>query len=242
MTQVRTHLIKNQWVLYNIEMKIAITGSEGLIGSSVIENIDLNRFDLTRIDLTDVDASDYDKLADASRGVEALIHFAWKDLVANVRADREDPVNLEMVRNVYSVAAQNGIKRVIMGSSNQAHGYGIVDSDGTIRPTTLPDRPTNIYGHEKLEMEALGREYATKYGLEVVCLRIGNVNASDAPRPTADGKPQRWLSKRDLGQLVVKSLDADKIPGNFEIVYGVSQGSVFSWENSFGYTPEDSAT
>lgn len=129
-----------------------------------------------------------------------------------------------------------------MGSSNQAHGYDVIDSDNRIRPTTLPDTPANAYGHEKLEMEALGREYAAKHGLEVVCLRIGNVNDTDLPKPTTDVRPQRWLSKRDLGRLVTACLQAETVPDNFQIVYGVSRGSVFDWVNPFGFTPLDSAS
>lgn len=180
-------------------------------------------------------------MALATRGVDALVHFAWKDLINNVKANTKDPINLAMVRNAYEAAVQNGIKRVIMGSSNQAHGYDIVDPDGRIRPSTQPDTPTNVYGNEKLEMEAMGREYAQEHGLEVVCLRIGNTNQADIPKPTTDGRPQRWLSKRDLAQLVMKSLMADKNPGDFEIIYGVSKGSAFSWENNVGYVPIDSA-
>jgi uronate dehydrogenase len=224
-----------------MRMNIAITGANGLIGGSLINELDPGLFSVTPIDLPDVDATNYRQLLRATKGADALIHLAWKDLIPNVQNNTVDPANMCMVDNAYGVAAANGIHRIIMGSSNQAHGYDITDSDGRIRPTTAPDAPANAYGQEKLEMEALGKEYATKYGLEVVCLRIGNVNSADLPKPTIDGRPQRWLSKRDLGRLVSICLQAEVIPDNFQVVYGVSNGSIFDWVNPFGFRPLDTA-
>jgi len=222
-------------------MKIAITGAKGLVGKALIEIIDTAQYMVLPIDLPEYDVADYDSLVDITRDTDVIVHFAWKDLIQNVRSNTRDPVNMQMVGNVYRTAVENGIGRVIMGSSNQAHGYDVRDSDGKIRPTTKPDKPDNQYGHEKLEMEAMGKEYAEKHGLEVVCLRIGNVNQADEPKPTTDGRPQRWLSKRDLGRLVTACLEAERIPKNFQIIYGVSEGPVYDWVNSVGYVPLDHA-
>lgn len=87
-------------------------------------------------------------------------------------------------------------------------------------------------------MESTGLHYARKYGLPVVALRIGNVNPEDMPRTDT---PTRWMSHRDLGQLVSKALLADFPEGHFEVVYGVSRQPLFDWENSFGYEPIDDA-
>ena len=223
-------------------MNIAITGANGLVGSAVRNELDPTLFSVTPLDLRELDATNYEALLRATVGADAIVHFAWKDLIANVRADSRDPANLTMVDNVYKAAVANGISRVIMGSSNQAHGYDITDADNRIRPTTLPDTPPNEYGSEKLEMEAQGREYASQLGLEVICLRIGNVNAENLPKPTTDGRPQRWLSKRDLGRLVTACLIAKQVPDNFQIISGVSDGSVFDWINPLGFRPLDSAS
>lgn len=228
-------------MLKYILMNVAITGSGGLVGNALMHELNPALFTLTTVDLPETDASDYNALLAITTGADALIHLAWKDLIPNVRNDTSDPVNIRMVRNAYDVAVTNGISRIIMGSSNQAHGYDVRDSDGRIRPTTQPDAPTNEYGREKLLVEALGRQYAEEHGLEVICLRIGNVNEEDAPKPTIDGRPQRWLSKHDLGQLVTACLQAEEVPDRFQVVYGVSEGSVFDWINPFGYLPQDAA-
>ncbi len=61
-------------------------------------------------------------------------------------------------------------------------------------------------------MEAMGRYFAKNFGLQVICLRIGNVNAEEKPKLDV---PNRWLSHRDLGQLISKALDADFDFGHF---------------------------
>jgi uronate dehydrogenase len=85
--------------------------------------------------------------------------------------------------------------------------------------------------------EALGSLYAHKYGMEVVCVRIGNVN----PRPMDKRRLSIWLSPRDLAQLVSIAIDRPGI--RFEIVYGVS-GNRRSWYDNanaerLGYRPQD---
>jgi nucleoside-diphosphate-sugar epimerase len=228
-------------MLQYISMNVAITGSSGLVGSALIQELDPTLFSVMPLDLPETDISNYSVLFDATKKADALIHLAWKDLVVNIQNDTSNPINIEMVRNVYEVAAVHGIRRIIMGSSNQAHGYDVRDNDGRIRPTTQPDTPTNVYGREKLLVESIGRQCAAEHGLEVVCLRIGNVNKDDRPKPTTDGRPQRWLSRQDLGRLVTACLQAKVVPDGFQIVYGVSEGSVFDWVNPFGYVPLDTA-
>lgn len=220
-------------------MDIAITGANGLIGGVLRRELDPGYFKIRPIDLP-TDVSDYEQLAEAVDSCDAILHFAWKDLIANVRGNTRDPMNIAMAQNVYAVAASMNIPRLIIGSSNQAHGDTIRDADGLIRPST-PDNPRLEYGREKLEIEAMGRQYAEEHGTEVVCLRIGNVNEADKPRSTEDGRPQHWLSQRDLGRLVSKCLIAPVEPYNFQIIYGVSSGSDFDWVNPFGYVPLDTA-
>jgi uronate dehydrogenase len=112
------------------------------------------------------------------------------------------------------------------------------EADGRIRYTGQVETANNIYGVEKQKMEAMGRYFAARHGLNIVCLRIGNVNSEDKPKPDV---PTRWLSHRDFGRLITLALDADFEPGHFEVVYGVSRQAVFDWVNQFGYEPMDEA-
>ncbi|CAN5679307.1 NAD(P)-dependent oxidoreductase [soil metagenome] len=215
-------------------MKVAITGSEGKVAQALIAALDPKQCDITRFALPEHDATNLADLNKATRGHDALIHLAWKDL----NVDDVDPANRVMYENAYAAAIANKIGLVIMGSSNHARDHNVRETDGRIRYTGGPETANNPYGEEKQRMERRGNQLAKEHGLRVICLRIGNVNPEDRPKPD---KPTRWMSHRDLGQLVSKALRADLEPGHFEVVYGVSRQSVFDWINSFGYEPVDSA-
>lgn len=211
-------------------MRVAITGSKGKVAQALIAQLDSVQYDILGLDLPEHDASSIEDMINATKGQDALIHLAWKDLNVNT----VDPMN----RKMYEAAVANGIKLVIMGSSNYARDHNQREVDGRVRYTGAPETPNNPYGEEKQRMEMRGKQFADKYGLRVICLRIGNVNPENQPRPD---QPTRWMSHRDLGDLVTKALTADFEPGHFEVVYGVSRQPVFDWTNSFGYEPTDSA-
>lgn len=219
--------------------KIAITGSEGTMGKVLVQKLDRVKFDITPVNPPLHDARNLEDLVDATKGHYAIIHLAWKNLIENTRKKTIDPDNVLMVANVYEAARINKIPRVIMASSNHAHRHDLRDEDGRIRTTTLPTAPNNPYGAEKVFMEALGKTYAHDHGIDVVCWRIGNVNAEDKPKPSSPDNPQRGLTHADFGRLGEASLESD-IPEHFQIVYGVSKQSVFDWTNKIGYEPQDS--
>ena len=220
-------------------MKVAVTGANGKVGSALIRNLPFHGFEVKALDLPDFDATYDYRMVEETRGCDALIHLAWRgvgqDGLVNVHSD-----NRIMYKNAYEAAVVNRIGLVIMGSSNHAHSReGLESAKGRIKYTGEPERPNNAYGEEKQAMETMGKEYAERDGLAVVCLRIGNVNDSDTPNP--DHVPSRWLSHRDLGQLVSKALTADLPPGHFEVMYAVSDQETFDWTNSFGYIPKDAS-
>ena len=222
-------------------MKIAITGAKGIVGSALITKLDTDKFNITELDLPEHDVSDLDSLTETTRDHDAIIHLAWNTLRDNYTSGRIDPINDQMIYNAYQAAVTNKVPRVIMASSNHAHRHDKRDADGKIRATINPPVPDSPYGAEKVFMEALGRYFATTHNLQVICLRIGNVNAEDKPQPSRPDDPTRWLSHADLARLVTCCLETENIPDNFQIIYGVSKQSVFDWSNPLGYEPQDSA-
>lgn len=219
-------------------MKIAVTGANGKVGRALISKLDPAQFKVTPIDLPEYDVSNLEHLIEVTKGHDAILHFAWDTLRDNFGKETIDPINNLMTFNCYRAALLNHIPRVIMASSNHAHRHDLRDTDGKIRASINPPVPDSPYGAEKVFMEALGRYYAHDHSLEVVCIRIGNINDDDKP-PAAN--PSRWLSHADFGRLVTACLNADEVPDNFQIVYGVSRQEVFDWSNPFGYEPEDSS-
>jgi hypothetical protein len=91
--------------------------------------------------------------------------------------------------------------------------------------------------------EATGRYYADHFGLSVICLRIGTVNAENAPRKARERAT--LLTHRDLVHLVDACIRAtDEV--RFAIFYGVSANTWRFWEigdaqEAVGYRPKDDA-
>ncbi|NKC12807.1 MAG: NAD-dependent epimerase/dehydratase family protein [Gammaproteobacteria bacterium] len=134
----------------------------------------------------------------------------------------------------YEAARQAGVERVIFASSN--HAVGFYRRDETI-PVDVTVRPDSRYGVSKAFGEAAGSLYAHKYGLRILCIRIGNV----ADAPVDKRRLAIWISPRDLAQLITIGLEHPDL--RFEIVYGASNNKRSWWDNSnahrLGYVPQD---
>jgi hypothetical protein len=103
----------------------------------------------------------------------------------------------------------------------------------------MPVRPDSFYGVGKACGENLGRLYADKHGLQVVCVRIGTF----AERPTTPRHLSTWLSPRDAVELFWRCLVAPDI--GFTVVYGTSATQRGWWDpgpvEQLGYRPVDDA-
>jgi uronate dehydrogenase len=131
------------------------------------------------------------------------------------------------------------VQRVVLASSNHATGFTPRPGAGLLREEDAPPRPDTYYGVAKVTMEALGFLYAERYGMDVVCLRIG----SAFPEPTTTRQLSTWLSPADTVSLVDAALRAPS-PG-FAVVWGVSDNTRNWWDLSaaraLGYEPQDDA-
>jgi len=178
---------------------------------------------------------DISKMGDmllATRGVDAIVHLggysvegAWEDIHS---------ANIVGCYNVFEAARRNGVKRILFASSNHAVGFYRRDQVIDHRVYIKPD---GRYGVSKVFGEAMGSLYADKYGMEVFCMRIGNVN----PEPIDKRRLSIWISPRDMAQLVTIGIEHPDI--RFEIVYGVSDNRRSWYDNSnavrLGYKPLD---
>ena len=180
------------------------------------------------------DIADFKAALRVTKGVDAIIHLGgysvegpWEGILS---------ANIIGCYNVFEAARRNGVKRILFPTSN--HAVGFYRRDQTIDHRVYI-KPDSRYGVSKVFGEALGSLYADKYGMEVFCMRIGNVN----PAPIDKRRLAIWISPRDIAQLVAIGIEHPEI--RFEIVYGVS-GNTRSWyDNSnaarLGYKPLDNA-
>ena len=222
---------------------LLITGAAGGIATHLRRELG-ERFSLRLCDLRPVEnlrpherffqaaLEDLDALARAMQGADAVLHLgglsmegAWDDVLSS---------NIAGAYNAFEAARRAGVRRFLFASSN--HAVGFYRRDQTI-DETVPVRPDSRYGVSKAFGEALGSLYADKYGLEVLCMRIGNVN----PEPLDERRLAIWISPRDMAQLVTIGVERPDI--KFEVVYGVS-GNRRSWYDNrnahrLGYRPQD---
>ena len=224
---------------------VLITGAAGNVGSHLRREL-AGRYNLRLSDivlLKDIAPGekqargDVAKMADmlrVTKGVDAIVHLGgfsaegpWESILH---------ANIIGCYNVFEAARRNGVKRVLFDSSN--HAAGFYKRDVKIDHRVYP-KPDSRYGVSKAFGEQIGSLYADKYGLEVFCMRIGNVN----PVPPDKRRLSIWISPRDLARLVSVGIENPNI--NFEIVYGVSDNKRSWYDNSnarrLGYLPQDDA-
>jgi uronate dehydrogenase len=224
---------------------VLITGAAGDVGTHLRREL-AGKYQIRASDLRELKEkfkgqkymrADIAKFADALRitkGVDAIVHLGgysvegpWEGILS---------ANIVGCYNVFEAARRNGVKRILFPTSNHATGFYRRDQVIDHRVYIKPD---SRYGVSKVFGEALGSLYADKYGMQVFCMRIGNVN----PVPIDKRRLSIWFSPRDLAQLVTIGIEHPEI--RFEIVYGVS-GNKRSWyDNSnaarLGYRPRDDA-
>lgn len=245
--------------------RVLITGSAGTIGT-VLKRELADRYDLTGVDLNEVpgpgkhcgDITDQGVLEGVLSGGETVVHLAATS--SSVRIDTGYlGRQFVMTKTLYEAALRQGVKRVIFASSNQVTGgyemcapySAIVKGDyGGLEPSDiplitigLPPHPRTAYAVGKVWGEAAGRRYSAKYGLSVICLRIGTFKVDS--RPTHVRQLATLLTPPDLVQLVSRCVDAPESV-RYAVFYGVSDNTWRFWEISdaerlVGYRPRDNA-
>ena len=231
--------------------KVLITGATGQIGRTLMEDLN-DAYDLTGTSRSAQDddrfvALEYDNLDDvveAFSGQETVVHMHAK---ANHDTDAFDPYlvpNIIDVYKTYEAARLAKVRRVVFASSNHATGWYELVGDRCDAESVF--RPDSFYGAAKVWGEALGRYYSDRFGLEVICLRIGSYQYRQKPPSWTSGIRilSTWLSDRDLVQLVRRSIDTPNI--RFGIYYGISNNARGYWDltnaqSELGYTPQDNA-
>jgi uronate dehydrogenase len=223
---------------------VVLTGAAGTIGSALrmawrghfphLRLIDIQELkperegEETRV----VDLADFQATRLAVEGADAVVHLAG--IPQEDTFQRLLEANIATTYNVFEASRQAGVRRVVFASTYHVTGfYATTEHIGPCDPV----RPDSIYAVTKVFGEALGRLYADKWGLEVVCLRIG---AFDERPGGADVLPM-WLSPGDGIRLFTRALAAPDV--GFIVAYGTSRGPGMWRTNEgaalLGYEPED---
>ena len=168
-----------------------VTGGAGFIGSNVIDEL-LARGHRVRvldnfatgcrenishvaddIELIEGDIQSYERVHNAAKGADVVIHLA---ALPSVPRSVQDPLTTHQVNttgtlNVLLAARDEGVRRVVIASSSSVYGAN----------PALPKRedmlllPISPYGVSKLTAERYCMAFTQVYGLETVSLRYFNV-------------------------------------------------------------------
>jgi len=227
-------------------MLVLITGAAGLVGSGLRRELGSDGLRLRLFDRQPVadlapheealagDIGDPAALAQAMQGVHCVVHLAG----CTTDADMEQQIagNIRGAYNVFEAARAAGVQRVVYASSHHVVGY--YPRSRRIGTDTLL-RPDSRYGLTKAFGEQVGAMFADKYGLRVLCIRIGFVEE----RPIDARRLAIWSSWRDLAQLVRIGLQHPAL--RYAVVYGVSNNTRSFFDNhtafQLGYRPQDNA-
>ncbi|HCR18083.1 MAG TPA: NAD(P)-dependent oxidoreductase [Candidatus Latescibacteria bacterium] len=257
--------------------KVVLTGATGYLAGRMRTKLQ-DRYDLTMLDVKSTDPEgnrirdvhevdlinrDRDQYRELFRGADAVVHSGFKGTVDSMHTDFWKEVdNVTMCYNVYQTCIEEGVRRLVMMSSNHAADYyeRLIWSDRlTFATPEMIALSDNYYGWGKISYEALGFIFATGQMnegkiLQNVQLRIGAPRESVADGLSADNLKGMhrnlgaYLSARDQVQLIVKSIETENIEDQngvpFQIFYGISGNTHRFWtiENArriIGYKPED---
>ena len=231
------------------DRRILLVGAAGGIGSAIREGL-RGRYGLMRLadiapltragqgeETVHADLLDIPSLVAAMTGIDCVIHMAGVPVEPETDAWAQVlPANILGVHNLFEAARLAGVRRVLLASSHHAAGFHRRD---TPTAQTLVPRPDSYYGVSKVFGEAMGRMYADKFGLQVLCMRIGAYRE----RPSDIRQLSVWISPRDMVELVRRGIEAPDF--SYATVYGVSANTRSFWDNSaaafLGYAPVDNA-
>ena len=265
--------------------RVVLTGASGYVAQRMYPELS-ERWDLVPIDVrpttrdgkpvpgiivADLTNPDRNAYRQHFKGADAVIHCGFvsaPNLDATTWQENNDAkfwaehTNIALAYNVHRTALEEGVRRVVVCSSNHAADYyERLIWAGKMEMVTpdMPPRSDNWYGWAKAAYELLGFVFATGKvegkKQEVVEWRIGG------PRDDADlgqVKPGdlkvmhrglgAYFSKRDQVQQAIRMVEAENIADDhgvpFLIVYGISGNTHRFWSianarTKIGYEPQD---
>ncbi|HEY7039287.1 MAG TPA: NAD(P)-dependent oxidoreductase, partial [Methylomirabilota bacterium] len=249
--------------------RVVVTGAAGYVAQRMFSELH-ERWDLVPIDVrpttrdgrkvsglvvADLTRPDRNEYRQHFRGADAVIHCGFvsaPNLDATTWQDNSDAkfwaehTNVALCYNVCRVALEEGVRRVVVCSSNHAADYyerlvwqGRLDM---VTPE-MPPRSDNWYGWAKAAYELLAFVFATGKvdgrQLEIVQWRIGGPRDDDIDQvkpgdiPVMHRALGAYLSQRDQVQQAIRMVetedirDARGIP--FQIIYGISGNTHRFW-------------
>ena len=229
-------------------MKVLVTGSAGVIGRPVCQELLRQGHDVRGLDrrpspdLVDAavaDIADAEAVRAAVAGMDAVVHLAAQPVDAPF--DQLVGPNVVGLYNVFDACREAAVKRVVLASSIMT----VIRRPVRTHPATVDEAwPGDHYALTKLWAEQMGAMYARRFGMSILAVRIGWVvrNPDEARHMLKLGAFDIYLSRADAGRFFAAAVAKNHV--DFAVVYAISRGgeTVFDMEPSrklLGYEPRE---
>lgn len=221
-------------------MRLAVTGSSGKLGRSVVAGLREAGHDVLGLDLTGersagflaIDLTNYGNVLDALMGLDdrhtgfdAVVHLAAIP-APGIQADAATfHNNMTVTYNVLQACRRAGIKRIVYASSETVLGLPF-DQDPPYLPVDeeYDARPESTYSLVKHLEEQMARQFARwDPQLSISALRFSNVmdpeDYAQFPSFESDPRVRKWnlwgyIDGRDGAQAVLRALE--NAPNGFD--------------------------
>ncbi|KAH7379596.1 hypothetical protein BKA66DRAFT_513069 [Pyrenochaeta sp. MPI-SDFR-AT-0127] len=226
--------------------RVIFTGGSGKAGNCVIKyliqqehhilNLDLSSLDNESVHTIHCDITDAGQVYNAfctqfplteplEPGIptcpDAIIHFVgWsRPLLA---PDNEVFCgNVRGFHNVLEAACKLGVKKIILASSVTTYGVSYAQGKRSFPSFPINEdldvNPTDPYALSKVVGETMARSFATRFNIDIYCLRIGRIVCPDEyddvfesyvyEADSWDVHGWSYVDARDLGQMCHKGLE-----------------------------------
>jgi nucleoside-diphosphate-sugar epimerase len=230
-------------------MRTLVTGSAGKLGQWVVRELKSHQHHVTTFDrVCGSEPADRDlvgdienlpTVAEAVTGADAILHLAGIRTHGLMPDDETFRINVMGAFNVHEAAKRAGVPRIVSMSSEAVLGW----APGSWQREHLPDylpideehpcRPQDCYGLSKVALEAVGRSFTDRCGMETVFIRAPWIASPAELEEVArtNGRAIRefglyhYVDVRDLATACRLAVEVD-LDGSHALFVGSGESSV----------------
>lgn len=207
-------------------MKVLVTGAGGFLGRGLIVPFE-GKHELRLMDVVDWDTphekiigsvTDLDTCRKALKGCDAMVlaHMASRQAGSYETPQLAMDVNVKGTANMFFAAAELGIKKAVLISSNAV--VGPYEYKEFLERDRIPLRGIGMYGLSKVCQEIIAEQFHREHGIGVAALRVGYIISADDPNNVVDKYGKRvgernapCIDRRDIGLAARLALELDDL-------------------------------